>query len=145
MTVVRGQYYQYKLLPDQFYQVTRIYSPTKIQMLEMTYRVSIIQTETQIAANFTLLSYLPQNRIHGTAYIPHMTMGLASILTGDFLSARVEAHYSAPKTKAFAPTYLRARSANHAMISQAGLINPLILGGNLAAQGRVVQAQADQG
>lgn len=145
MTVLRGQYYQYKLLPDQFYQVIRVYSPVKIQMLELTYRFSIIRTETQVDDNFTLLTSVPENRIHGTAYMPHFQMGLASILTGDFLSGRVDSYHQATKTKAFAPTYLRVRSANHAMVTQAGLINPLILGGNLATQGRVVQAHADQG
>lgn len=142
MTVLRGQYYQSKIFPDEFWFVSRIFSPTKILMFIQPGSYQIYQTTAQIEANYTLLDFLPINRLEGHS-VAQVTATVAHCLTGDFLSARVGAHQTF-RAKATAPTYLRGRLVSHTMV-QGVLINPLILGGNLAAQGRVVQAQADQG
>jgi len=145
MTVLRGQYYQWKILPNQFYFVSRIFSPTKILLFELPDGFQVYQTTAQIEANYTLLDFLPENRLWGPGAGDRSGVSLAYCLTGDFLSARVGAQHQTLKAKAFAPTYLRGRLISQELVISAGLINPLVLGGNLAAQGRVVQAQADQG
>jgi hypothetical protein len=145
MTVLRGQYYQWNILPNQFYFVSRIFSPTKILLFEIPDGFQVYQTTAQIEANYTLLDSLPQNRLWGPGAGDRSGVSLAYALTGDFLSARVDAQHQTLKAKALAPTYLRERSVLATMTISANLINPLILGGNLAAQGRTVQAHADQG
>lgn len=142
MTVLRGQYYQSKIFPDEFWFVSRIFSPIKILMFIQPGSYQIYQTTTQIEANYTLLDFLPINRLEGHS-VAQATTSVTHCLTGDFLSARVGGH-QAFRAKAFAPTYLRGRLVTHATV-QGVLINPLILGGNLASQGRVLQAQANNG
>jgi len=143
MAVLRGQYYQSKILPDQFYFVSRIFSPIKILLFEYPDGFQIYQTTAQIEANYTLLDSLPQNRLKFTGG-GSAGVSVAYGLTDAFLSARVESH-NLLHAKAFAPTRLRARLTAHGKVFHAGLINPLILGGHLAAQGTVLQAQANNG
>ena len=144
MTVLRGQYYQSKAVPLNFCFVIRVFSPAKIQMIDVDYNFQVIVNETQLAARYTLVPFLPENRVHSITERSYSgAHGFA--LTTPFVSGSVQSVGTATKHKAFAPTYLRGRlTKQHAML-QANLINPLVLGGYLAAQGRVVQAQADHG
>lgn len=144
MTVQRGQYYQSTIFPTEFFFVNRVYSTTKILMYEIPDNFPIYQTEAQIAANYILIDYLPDNRL-SSAISGQAQTALAYCLTGDFLSATVGIAASDTMAKAFAPTTLRARLTRSDMVVQASLISLLILGGNVASQGRVLQAQADQG
>lgn len=144
MAVLRGQYYQYKAIPLNFCFVVRVYSTSKIQMIDVDYNIQIVLSEAQILSRYTLVPYLPQNRVFCTTAVSQGgAHGFA--LTGDFLSGSVQTHGAVNRLKAFAPTYLRSKIHGYAGVTQAGLINPLVLGGYLAAQGTVVQAHADQG
>lgn len=144
MTAQRGQYYQYKAIPEQFYFVLRVFSPTKIQLLNVDNSYSVYATQTQLNTQYILQDFLPENRISCiTESSKSGAHGFA--LTTPFVYGSVSSHSAVAKHKAFAPTYLRGKAGGKHNTSHAGLINPLVLGGRLAITGRVVQASVNQG
>lgn len=147
MTVLRGQIYQFNLNPVIFFSVQRVYSPNQILIMNVDTHAQVYFTETKLLTTCTLMPFLPKNRIYNGYDELAGTSGvsLAATWTIPFFSGSLQAHGAVTHPKGFAPTYLRSKGHGYSDVIHAGLINPLVLGGYLAGQGRVVQAQADQG
>jgi hypothetical protein len=169
MAIVRGQWYQWKALPDRFYRVNNVLPNGYVQMYPydtVKYQY-FYQTQAYILANFRLISYPVQYALLNGGGAGKVDITRSSIVHWPVISARLSTTSSVESAHCRVPTellgmvrsvtrfkkahlYLRTFATSgsvkaHSKTTKAGLVNPLALEGHLATQGRVVQAHCDQG
>lgn len=184
MAIVRGQWYQWKLYPDQFYRVSVVSSYVQLYPYDTTRYQVIYVSQAYLQANFRLLASAPQNFLldggsGGTASVTRAYTVQPPVIWGN-----VTARADIPQSHALLDTTLRGRVHQILLVTKAkayltaiqvfatieshssvtGYFTPAPtlaghvtshsatqgsdfsvypLGGHLASQGRVVQAQAN--
>lgn len=164
MAIVRGQWYQRKAFPSQFYKVSYISSAVQLYPYDTT-RYTILNVQpAYLLANFRLLDFYPQNLllngvVESTAASTRSLLVVGPVVWGSgsgkatvsqshalldtTLLGNPRGRFRITKTKAYLSTIqVHASVQSHSTVA-ANAFTAYPLGGHLAARGSVVQAQAN--
>lgn len=164
MAIVKGQWYQRKDYPDQFYKVSRVASIIQLYPYDTT-RYAILNVQpAYLLANFRLLDSAPQNYlidglVDGTAVITRAFVVVGPVIWGSVagnasvsqshallvttLLGKPRGLFRVPKTVAYLSTMQTRGNVQSYSTTKGNAFTRYPLGGHLAARGSVVQAQAN--
>jgi hypothetical protein len=139
MAIVKGQWYQWKIYPNQFYRVSAISSAIQLYPFDTTKYQVIYVPAAYLQANFRLLATSPQYflidaEVSGTS---HLTRSF--VVKDKVVSGSVSGQSSVSHSHALLDTTLRAKIRRILLVTKARLyLSAVQMSGNVQAESFVI-------
>lgn len=139
MAIVKGQWYQWKIYPDQFYRVSVVSSYIQLYPFDTTRYQVIYVNAAYLQANFRLLATSPQYFLIDGAASGTSALTRAFIVKDKVISGSVTGQSSVSQSHALLDTTLRAKVRRILLVTKARLyLTALQIHGNVQAESFVI-------
>jgi hypothetical protein len=118
MAIVRGQWYQWKIYPDQFYKVSVVSSYVQLYPYDTTRYQVIYVSQAYLQANFRLLASAPQNFLLDGKASGTSSVTRANVVHPPVIWGSVSSNSTVSKATGLLDTTLRGRVRQLMMVTK---------------------------